>query len=290
LIGGLLVSGGGVDDYRTMYFASAIGCTLAALMVWGLIRSAPKVPERDASFVDFAEPSGWWAVLADRRFLCSQVIIFVLVAGFMQLQVAMPPYLRAEAGISESFIGALFAFKTVLLVILQMPVAARISGWGHGIALALAGIAWMVSYALIGFSTWLFALPIIAVAIFVIGEMLFMPTSAVVVVDLAPERLRGRYLAVNSVAWGIGWGVSSFIAGVLLSTGIPWILWPATIVLMAVGVVGGWLYDRTAPDRYGGVVPASPVGGDTYTYRQSQEIEEFDLRHPTEYEPGTREN
>jgi MFS family permease len=290
LIGGLLISGGGLDEYRLMFVLSAIGCLIAAASVLLFIRPALKVPEQDSSFHDFGEVSGWKAVLADRRFLASQFIVFVLVAGLMQIQVGMPPYLRTEAGISESAIGGLLAFKTVLLVIFQMPVAGKIANWQRGITLSVAGITWMVAYVLVGFSPWLAVLPILAVCVFVIGEMLFMPTSAVVVVDLAPERLRGRYLAVNSVAWGIGWGVSSFIAGVLLSTGIPWVLWPATIVLMAVGVVGGWLYDRTAPDRYGGVVPASPVGGDTYTYRQSQEIEEFDLRHPTEYEPGTREN
>ncbi len=287
LIGGLLISGGGADEYRLMYILSAIGCVAAAVIVVLFIKPPVKAPEQDSSFADFAQPEGWKAVIADRRFIASQLIVFILVAGYMQLQVAMPPYLRAEAGLGESFIGALLAFKTVLLVIFQMPVAGRIANWQRGITLSIAGLIWIVAYALIGMSPWLFVLPILAICVFVIGEMLFMPTSAVVVVDLAPERLRGRYLAVNSVAWGTGWGVSSFIAGVLLSTSIPWIIWPATMVMMAAGALGGWLYDRTAPDRYGGVVPAMPVGGETYTYRQSQEIEEFDLRHPTEYDPAT---
>ena len=286
LIGGLIISGGGAAEYRIMYIVSAIGCMIAAAIVLIFVRADEKSPGQDSSFHDFGEAAGWRAVLADRRFIASQVIVFVLVAGFMQLQVAMPPYLRTEAGISESFIGGLLAFKTVLLVIFQMPVAGKIASWPRGMTLSIAGIAWMISYVLIGFSPWLFVLPIIAVCIFVVGEMLFMPTSAVVVVDLAPEKLRGRYLAVNTVAWGIGWGVSSFIAGALLSTSIPWIIWPATIAMMSAGVIGGLLYDRTAPDRYGGIAPASPIGGDTYTYRQSQEIEEFDLRHPTEYDPG----
>jgi MFS family permease len=288
LLGGLIISGGGVDEYRLMYIVSAIGCFIAAVIVLLFIRPDLKVPEQDSSFHDFGEAAGWRAVLADRRFLASQLIVFILVAGLMQLQVAMPPYLRAEAGISESFIGALLAFKTVLLVIFQMPVAGRIANWPRGITLSIAGITWMIAYTLIGLSPWVIVLPLVAVCIFVIGEMLFMPTSAVVVVDLAPERLRGRYLAVNTVAWGIGWGVSSFIAGFLLSTPMPWIIWPVTIALMSAGVIGGWLYDRTAPERYGGIAPVSPVGGGTYTYQQSQEIEEFDLRHPTEYDPSTQ--
>lgn len=290
LIGGLIVSGGDADEYRLMYIMSAAGCLVAAAIVLLFIHPVIRAPQQNSTFHDFSEPAGWKAVLVDRRFIASQVIVFILVAGYMQLQVAMPPYLRTEADLGENFIGALLAFKTVLLVIFQMPVAGKIANWQRGITLSLAGLTWMVAFALIGFSPWLFVMPIIAVCVFVIGEMLFMPTSAVVVVDLAPERLRGRYLAVNSVAWGTGWGFSSFIAGVLLSTSIPWIIWPATMALMVAAVVGGWLYDRAAPDRYGGIVPMSPVGGDTYTYRQSQEIEEFNLRHPTEYDPTTTED
>jgi MFS family permease len=290
LLGGLIISGGGAAEYRVMYIVSAIGCFIAALVVLFFIRPEVKAPEQDSSFHDFGEAAGWRAVLADRRFIASQLIVFILVAGLMQMQVAMPPYLRTEAGISESFIGGLLAFKTVLLVIFQMPVAGRIANWPRGITLSIAGITWMIAYALIGFSPWLIVLPLVAACIFVIGEMLFMPTSAVVVVDLAPEKLRGRYLAVNTVAWGIGWGVSSFFAGALLSTTVPWVIWPATIALMAAGVIGGWLYDRTAPDRYGGIAPISPVGGSTYTYQQSQEIEEFDLRHPTEYDLSTQDD
>lgn len=288
LLGGLIISGGGADQYRLMYIVSAAGCLIAAGIVLFFICVDERAPERASSFQNFGEAAGWRAVLADRRFIASQVIIFILVAGLMQMQVAMPPYLRTEAGISESFIGALLAVKTVLLVIFQMPLAGKIANWQRGMTLSLAGLTWMLAYVLIGLSPWLFVLPVLAICVFVIGEMLFMPTSAVIVVDLAPEKLRGRYLAVNAVAWGIGWGVSSFIAGALLSTSIPWIIWPATIFLMGAGVIGGWLYDRSAPDRYGGIAPVSPIGGNTYTYRQSQEIEEFDLRHPTEYDAGSR--
>lgn len=288
LAGGLLISGGGLAEYRLMFITSAVGCVIAALMVLFFIKPDVKAPEQNSSFSDFAEVSGWRAVLADRRFLFSQLIVLIMVAGLMQLQVAMPPYLRAEAGFNESLIGGLLAFKTVLLVIFQMPVAGRIANWPRGITLSVAGLTFMLSYVFIGLSPWLFVLPILAVCIFVIGEMLFQPTSMVIVVDLAPERLRGRYLAVNSVAWGIGWGLSSFIAGMLLGTSIPWIIWPATIALMSLGVVGGWLYDRQSADRSGGIAPVSPIGGDTYTYQQSQENPSFDLRHPTEFESESR--
>jgi MFS family permease len=256
LLGGLLVAGGGLDQYRLMFVLSAAGCILAALMVLMLVHTTRKAPEPDSMFQNLAEPSGWRAVLSDRRFLFSQVIIFLLVAGFVQLQVGMPPYLRAEAGISEAFIGSLFAIKTVILVIFQMPLASRISGWGPGVTMSLAALCWIAAYVLIGFSPWLVMLPFIAIVIFVVGEMLFMPTSGVVVVELAPERLRGRYLAMTSVAWGTAWGASSLVAGVILGSSYPFMVWPVIISLLFIGAVGGWLYDRAPSTRRGDPVSA----------------------------------
>jgi MFS family permease len=248
LASGLIVAGGGLAQYQLMFIVSAIGCIVAATLVLVLVRTTRNAPERPGAPTARIEPTGWLVVLRDRRFMFSQAILFMLVAGFVQLQVSVPPFLRAEAGMRESLIGAMFAVKTVLLVIFQMPVAGRISGWGRGVTISLAALAWMTAYALIGFSPWLLFLPFVAVVAFVIGEMLFMPTSGVIVVELAPERLRGRYLALSSIFWGTAWGVSSMLAGMILGSSAPYMVWPAIIMVLMIGAICGWIFDRTAPE------------------------------------------
>ena len=68
---------------------------------------------------------------------------------------------------------------------------------GRGVADRLATGA----YAEAATAAVLFA---IAAAVFGIGECLQGPTQGALVADLAPERLRGRYMAISTTSWQVG--------------------------------------------------------------------------------------
>jgi hypothetical protein len=72
---------------------------------------------------------------------------------------------------------------------------------------------------------------------FTAGELLFMPSTAVIPVRLAPLHLRGRYFALSSIVWGGSWAIASFGAGLALDLSHPAILWPAMMTLMLGGGV-----------------------------------------------------
>ncbi len=244
LIGGLMVVGGGEGQYRLLYLTAATGVGLAGLLVFILVRS----PQRTASQVvagNRTNAGSWRDVLADRRFMYSQVVMFILLAAFTQLQVSAPPYLRAQAGIDEAVIGLLFTINTVIVVIAQLWVARKVARLGRGVTLAAAAAFWAVAYLMIGSSPWLGILPFAAIVVYTAGEMMFMPTSGVIVVELAPEHLRGRYLAFSSVIWGTSWGLSSWASGSVLGSAHPILLWPALIGVLAIGALGGILFDRS---------------------------------------------
>jgi MFS family permease len=245
LIGGLIVVGGGEAQYRVLYLSAAAGILIAGVLVVVLIRPA----KRSTVSVEAASATtvgNWGDVLRDRRFIFSQVVMFILLAAFTQLQVSAPPYLRAQAGIDEALIGLLFTINTLIVVVAQLWVARKIARWGRGFTLAAAALFWSISYVLIGASPWLTALPFVAIVIYTIGEMMFMPTSGVITVELAPEHLRGRYLAFSSVIWGSAWGLSSWASGSVLGSAHPVLLWPALIAVLAIGALGGILFDRVS--------------------------------------------
>ncbi len=244
LIGGLMVVGGGEAQYRLLYLSAATGVALAGLLIFILVRS----PQRTAGQTEAGSATNagsWRDVLADRRFMYSQVVMFILLAAFTQLQVSAPPYLRAQAGIDEAVIGLLFTINTVIVVVAQLWVARKIARWGRGVTMAAAAVFWAVAYLMIGASPWLSVLPFAAIVVYTAGEMMFMPTSGVIVVELAPERLRGRYLAFSSVIWGTSWGLSSWASGSVLGSAHPILLWPALVGVLAIGAVGGVLFDRS---------------------------------------------
>jgi len=255
LAGGLMVVGGRFAQYRVLYLTSGVGIALAGVMViffvHGLRRPAT-AGQPGSGGGSSVRAGSWREVLDDRRFVVSQLVMFILIAGYTQVQVSAPPYLRARAGIDEAVIGLLFGINTLIVIVAQLPVATRIGSWGRGTTFAIAALFWSVALALIGASPWLGALPFVAFVIYTIGEMLFMPTSGVLVVELAPERLRGRYLAASSVTWGIAWGLSSWLGGFVLGTPHPGLLWPLLIVIVLIGAAGAFAFDRVgAPERPG---------------------------------------
>jgi MFS family permease len=243
LIGGLIVVGGAEAQYRVLYLSAATGIAIAGLLVFLLVHP-PARHDAPARAGDAANAGSWRDVLSDRRFMYSQIVMFILLAGLTQLQVSAPPYLRAQAHLDEALIGFLFTINTAIVVVAQLWVARKIAPWGRGATLAVAGLFWAVAYGLIGASVWSNLLPFAAIVVYTMGEMVFMPTSGVITVELAPEHLRGRYLAFGSVIWGSSYGLASWAGGAALSTPHPGILWPAVIVVLAIGAAGGLFYDR----------------------------------------------
>ena len=71
------------------------------------------------------------------------------------------------------------------------------------------GLDFLISGAL----DWNGSVPVIAlvIVVFVLGEMLWVPTSQAVVAALAPADIRGAYMGVFGSTWAIGWALTPFL-------------------------------------------------------------------------------
>jgi MFS family permease len=75
-------------------------------------------------------------------------------------------------------------------------------------------------------------------AILTIGEMIMMPTSTALTARLAPPTMRGRYMSVYSLTWGISLGIGPVIGGFLNDNLAPVAIWYGGLVMGLVGVLG----------------------------------------------------
>jgi predicted MFS family arabinose efflux permease len=82
--------------------------------------------------------------------------------------------------------------------------------------------------------------PVIGVVIllFVIGEMLWVPTSQAVVAALAPADIRGAYMGAFGSTWSVGWALTPFLGLQVRSAYGDATMW---MCVAAVGVVAGIL-------------------------------------------------
>jgi MFS family permease len=233
-IGGTLAAGGGMSEYRIVFLTSAAFIVTAAVLVW---RTVPAVILPSKS--DDGEHGTWADILPDRTFLYALLILFTLVFGFTQITMSVPAFLRAEAGIGEGTIGLLFTMNTIMVVLTQIPITARLSRRHISKPLALGALLWAHSFL------WLLLTPtlgvpaaVVAFLSFTSGELLFMPITALIPVRLAPVHLRGRYFSLSSVVWGGSYALASLVGGVALDMSNPGLLWPIMIALMLIGGAG----------------------------------------------------
>jgi len=87
---------------------------------------------------------------------------------------------------------------------------------------------------------WNGSVPVIVLVIFlfVIGEMLWVPTSQAVVAALAPADIRGAYMGVFGGTWSVGWALTPFLGLQVRSAYGDATMW---MCVAAVGVVAGIL-------------------------------------------------
>lgn len=151
---------------------------------------------------------------------------------------SVPAFLRAEAGIGEGRIGALFFMNTILVVLTQVPIAARVDRGNVGWLLSLAALIWSLAFLAMIATPGYSAAAILVFLAFTGGELIFMPITAIVAVRLAPLHLRGRYFSLLSVTWGGSWAIATLSAGIALDLSRPVLLWPVMSALMVMGALG----------------------------------------------------
>jgi MFS family permease len=128
--------------------------------------------------------------------------------------------------------------------------------------MALGTLFYMIGFSLFGVvaAYWLFALNIVIITI---GEMVIMPTSQALAANFAPEDMRGRYMAVFGLTWGIPSIFGPGLAGLVLDNLNPDLLWYFAGLLCAVAALAYYaLHLRLGRQRRFAPAPAEPVPAD----------------------------
>ena len=121
-------------------------------------------------------------------------------------------------------------------------------------ALALMGVIWASAMLLIGAAgTWTNATTAwlligVAVIAFGVGECLHGIVHGPLVADLAPPALVGRYMALGSQSWQVGWIIGPAVGGFVLQHA-PNALWPAAAALNLAGAAAALALERGLPRR-----------------------------------------
>ncbi len=177
------------------------------------------------------EPSGEgsWVrvVLTDKGFL---IFLAASVAGALVMVQAFSSFaLQVSSRFSSALYGMLISLNGLLVVFLELPIASWTQRRRPRRAMALGFLLLGLGFGITGFAGSPAVLAL-AVVIWTLGEIAYLPVAGAYVADVAPDHMRGRYQG----AWGSTFGVA-FVLGPALGTAFysvnPLGLWLSCIAL-----------------------------------------------------------
>jgi predicted MFS family arabinose efflux permease len=238
LSGGLIATTESSSSYTVLFALDAV-TFLVFICVLSFVPDPP-VPSRGGA------PAGrYLEVVRDRVFLGVVGLNVLFVgAGYAMFEL-LPVYAKNVAGVDERAIGVIFFVNTLAIVLAQLPLVKLLEGRRRMRALAVMTVIWAVAWVVVvAGGLWFEAAAAalvfgVGAVVFGIGECFHGPNQGALVADLAPERLRGRYMAFSTLSWEVGFAIGPAVGGIVLdrSPNALWALAAATCLVAGLGTL-----------------------------------------------------
>ncbi len=228
-IGGLLLIGG---SWNHLWLGTLVLSTCGFLIAWRFIPRrgayAPEGPPQRGSFR---------VIIRDSPFLLFMLSSVFATMTYVATETLLPISVTTTHHLAPATWGVLMVVNPLLVTVFQLRLTrwtASIPAWAKlGVAMPLMG----VPFLLLNVDG---SAPVIAfvILLFVIGEMLWVPTSQAVVAALAPADIRGAYMGAFGSTWSVGWALTPFLGLEVRSAYGDARMW---MCVAAVGVIAGIL-------------------------------------------------
>lgn len=218
ILGGIVISTTGA--YRTLFIVDALSFLVFFGVIFATIQETYTPPSTDSKEQNVTQK--WLLALRDRPLLVFVFINIMFTVYISQIQTTIPLYFNqfVNNGFAVETISYLFAGYIALSILCQLPIASFLNRFTRPHALIVSCLFWGIGFIFIGLTgivsenNLLFA--IIALALFALATVSYTPSASALVADLAPESLRGIYLAINAQCWAIGYLIGPPLGGWVL--------------------------------------------------------------------------
>lgn len=250
ILGGIIIST--TKAYRSLFLIDGFSFVIFFLVIFFGIQETYKASE----LITDSRPKwgqGWWTALSDHTLLIYLVVNIIFTVYVSQIHSTIPLYFNnfVKGGFSEIMISGLFTWHTAISILFLLPMSQALNRFSHAQALMVSALLWGMGFLVMGWTgivtqnALIFA--IIGLGILAIAVVTYTPASSSLIADLAPESLRGIYLAINAQCWAIGYLIGPPLGGWVLDQ-TPEIVYNFWIIL-ALSVIGAiailkWLNQR----------------------------------------------
>jgi MFS family permease len=236
LIGGLLAT----YNYLFLFAADAITSLVTAVIVFFALKETWKPEEKTGETQESMLQTfkNYGKVLQDSAFVWFLIASALMVLVYVQMNTTLAVYLRDQHGVNEQGFSYILSLNAAMVVLFQFPITRWISKYRPLMVMTVGTLLYAVGFAIYGFVSFYFFF-LVAMAIITIGEMLVSPVGQAIVARLAPEEMRGRYMAVFGFSWVLPFAIGPLLAGLIFDNLNPDVLWYAAGLL---GLVAAGAY------------------------------------------------
>ncbi|MDT0213550.1 MFS transporter [Rothia sp. ARF10] len=241
VLAGIALQVGTETAFRTVVVANALTFVLAFVLLLD-------VPDHRSVPADHvAVGGGWRVVLGDRAYLRLVLGQLTFVVGIMVLNFALPVYAAETLALPGWLVGAIFTLNTVMVGLGQGLMVRWMTGRVRARMMAFAQLLFLAGYATFVLAgvlpVWLaVAAMLLGAVVYTSGELVGGPVFSATAAEAAPDHLRGRYLGLVQLVWGVGGTVAPVAYTWLLEHGTSTI-W----LVLGVVAVAGAAFSLTLP-------------------------------------------
>jgi MFS family permease len=234
LLAALVIAVFGNSGYQILVVANAASFGIATFIIWSRVPSPPVEPIHH-------DHGGWRAVVRDRPVMKMALANTAACLTILIAALTMPIYAVDDLDLPAWLPGLLFVNTTVVLTLGQSLALRYMSGWRRTRIFVLAAAIWFAGAMTFALAQvvpkgMLIAFMFFAVTVTIFGDLFHAPQTNGLPSAMAPVALRGRYLALFSLSWGIARTIAPGIVSALHALGPTW-PWVG-MVLMAIVMMG----------------------------------------------------
>lgn len=231
-------------SYVLLFIVDAVISLLAASVVMFFLPETKPAAHPDAKPESMQQTfAGYGKVFRDIPFVAFIVMSVMTALIYTNFNSTLGVFLRDVHSIPPIGYGYLISMNAVIVVIFQFWVARKLEKYKPMLMVALGTAFYGIGFGMYGITST-YTMFAIAMIIITIGEMVVTPFQQSLVASFAPEEMRGRYMAVSGLSWGLAFAIGPYFAGLLLDSPQPNFLWLACAILGVITVIGYIVLDK----------------------------------------------
>lgn len=227
VIGGILA----YYNYHLLFYVDGVTSIMAA----GFLMISPfeKFHEEEVIKEAVLAPQ---KIYKDKRFIYYILALLPVEFVFFQHLGAVPIYFVKELHYTEAIYGILMAINTVIIIFVEVPLNGSMSHWRDSSSLALGSLLCALGFGMMAFSANIYYL-VLSIIVWTFGEMIFFPSSASFLSNIAPKDKVGEYMGYYQMNFSFSFMVAPWLGAIVLENYGSTFLWGATFVLASLSAI-----------------------------------------------------